>query len=519
MKKLAILISLVVLLNSCASILNTRYQKVDIKHEEDSEITINGDSPDKSEGKYVLKKDGNPKEIVISKEGKKDKHITIMQYERPAIYYMSWVPFIVTLAPLFDYYDKAFNFADIIETGKLTDLPKRSDSSKYIYLKNVKVDLEASDIKVRSFDTYRDYIKWGYKLSPENIDEAEDINIENTTFSNTLNEVLKENGYIDTSNRVLKNSYLNNLAVEATLNSYTFHVIKKRKETYQTRGFIYVDIGMEWEIFDFYDNSILTLDIESTSGQIRFLELTMTDNSELESSLEIAMKDALEYNLIKFLNEDSVTKLMNDKNRLIEEESYEEISLINSGDYVESLSDAIKSAVTLRNDKGHGSGFIISDSGHIITNYHVVSKLQEDGGEVVLNDGSKFDFEVIRTSKIHDLALVKIDTFGFKAFKILPTEEIEIAATVYALGTPSSEDLNQTISKGIISGIRNTGENSKLIQTDASINSGNSGGALLTPKGEVVGVVSSKLKGFGVEGVAFGIPAYQILKALKIRFE
>jgi serine protease Do len=57
---------------------------------------------------------------------------------------------------------------------------------------------------------------------------------------------------------------------------------------------------------------------------------------------------------------------------------------------------------------------------------------------------------------------------------------------------------------------------SKLIQTDASINSGNSGGALITPKGEVLGVVAAKLKGFGVEGVSFCIPSYEIINKLRV---
>lgn len=87
------------------------------------------------------------------------------------------------------------------------------------------------------------------------------------------------------------------------------------------------------------------------------------------------------------------------------------------------------------------------------------------------------------------------------------------------MGTPTAEDLSQTISKGIISGIRKTDGDKKLIQTDASINAGNSGGAIIDKDGLVIGVVSSKLKGFGIEGVAFGIPSYEIFERLKINIK
>ena len=92
-----------------------------------------------------------------------------------------------------------------------------------------------------------------------------------------------------------------------------------------------------------------------------------------------------------------------------------------------------------------------------------------------------------------------------------------IGIDVYAIGTPRSVQLGQSITRGILSGYRiNPNNNSKIIQTDAKINGGNSGGALINSNGELLGVVDYKLIGLGVEGLSFGICATEIKKALNI---
>ena len=213
---------------------------------------------------------------------------------------------------------------------------------------------------------------------------------------------------------------------------------------------------------------------------------------------------------------EKVKDLFYDKSEADKEKSFEEIYIKNPADYVDNLNKAVQSTLTIKTKDKFGSGFVISEDGYIITNYHVVSDTSDL--KVVLNDNSEHNAEVIRVSKIYDMALLKIDADGLVPFKINDSEYIEIASEVYAVGTPSAEDLSQTISQGIVSGVRDFND-SKLIQTDASVNNGNSGGPLVLKDGMVIGIVSAKLKGFGVEGVAFGIPAYEIFDRLKIRYE
>ena len=94
--------------------------------------------------------------------------------------------------------------------------------------------------------------------------------------------------------------------------------------------------------------------------------------------------------------------------------------------------------------------------------------------------------------------------------------ELEMADDIYAIGTPKMEDLSQTISRGIVSGFRSQENGTRLIQTDASVNAGNSGGALVDAKGKLVGIVNAKLVGVGIEGVAFAIPVATMNSALGI---
>ncbi len=334
--------------------------------------------------------------------------------------------------------------------------------------------------------------------------------MENTIFTESLNELLKEEGYIDTTKKILKDSYLNNLLLEATIEGYNVHSISNVVGTRFLGAMFYIELTIEWDVLDYYKNSIYKMKTTTSSGMFPGQKF-----KEGGDAMADVTKDAIEYALIEFVNSKKVTSLLKDRSEQDRENSFTEIVIPKAKRYVSNLQQSIKSSVTIKNSKGHGSGFVISSDGYIITNYHVVYDTTEL--KVVTNDEKEYDVEVVRVSKIHDLALLKIKAKNLMPYKIVKSKDIEIAMDVYAVGTPSAEDLAQTISKGIISGVRKTDGKSKLIQTDASINSGNSGGAIINKNGEVIGVVSSKLKGFGIEGVAFGIPAYEIFDRLKIK--
>ena len=163
---------------------------------------------------------------------------------------------------------------------------------------------------------------------------------------------------------------------------------------------------------------------------------------------------------------------------------------------------------------GSGSGVIMSKDGYIITNNHVVDGAQSVS--VQLSDGTSLDAEIIGTDEQTDLAVIKVTpTSDLTAAEFGDSDELEPGEYAYAIGSPGGVQFANTITGGRISAInRDLTVNDRvmtLIQTDASINNGNSGGALINKYGQVVGITSAKLSGnaFGsatVEGLGFAIP-------------
>jgi len=145
---------------------------------------------------------------------------------------------------------------------------------------------------------------------------------------------------------------------------------------------------------------------------------------------------------------------------------------------------------------GSGSGFLVNSSGLIVTNKHVVSQ-KDVKYKVMLNNGVEFDATVLAEDSVMDIALVKINATGLPYLLLSNSDQIEVGESVVAIGNALGEFKN-TVSSGVISGLSRSivagnkyGLSEKLdevIQTDAAINKGNSGGPLLNLKGEVVGI-------------------------------
>lgn len=162
----------------------------------------------------------------------------------------------------------------------------------------------------------------------------------------------------------------------------------------------------------------------------------------------------------------------------------------------------------------HGTGVIVSSSGEIVTNAHVVKDMT--AMIVILSSGEGYSGTVKYIDDELDLAVVKIEKSGLTAARFADESEIAPGCRVVAVGTPVSMSLRNSVSAGIISGV-NRGVNSscKLIQTDAAVNPGNSGGPLVNLRGEVVGICSSGYTGIGIEGLSFAIPVSDVNYALE----
>ena len=165
---------------------------------------------------------------------------------------------------------------------------------------------------------------------------------------------------------------------------------------------------------------------------------------------------------------------------------------------------------------GSGSGVIYSSDGYVITNYHVV----EGASRVtVLLGEEEVDAKVIGYDSVQDIALLKVDRTGLPAAKVGDSAAVRTGEFVIAIGSPLGDELAGTTTFGMVSYANRTldidGALVTMIQTDAAINSGNSGGALLNVDGEVIGINSRKTSGSTtsgatIEGIGFAIPINEV---------
>ncbi len=169
---------------------------------------------------------------------------------------------------------------------------------------------------------------------------------------------------------------------------------------------------------------------------------------------------------------------------------------------------------------GLGSGVIISEDGYIVTNNHVIA--DADKLEVLMNDNSTYDAKIIGTDEASDLALIKIDAKGLSPITFGNSETVKVGEWVLAVGNPFG--FNSTVTAGIISAkARSLGQNGQrgglsiesFLQTDAALNPGNSGGALVNLKGELIGINSAIYSNTGsYSGFSFAIPTTIVKKVM-----
>ncbi|WP_299101092.1 trypsin-like peptidase domain-containing protein [uncultured Winogradskyella sp.] len=510
MKKILILlIAAPLLFNNCASILNGKVQKNVTVRTKNAKSKVYVDGSSQGTGRAVkskMNRDADVKQIRIETEGYKDQYIIHYQNQKSPLYIMSWVPFGILLYPPFlDVSSKSFNYKkEISVREKLIPINEKEEDDKYLFVSNTAFDIGEDDLKIRKI-RHRS-LKKNKKNKFKDIDSnSEEVNFDNSIFTDALNEILVNYKYTDTTNTIFK-SKTNSSYLSATVKKLDLqHVYQTAARSYMS--FLKSEIEIEWDFQDVYGQSLYKRKYKSLSGEFSY------DHYGKETIL-LSVKDAISTSFLKFIADSKVKKLLKKGSDV--EDKLDVLSL-EKGTLVSSLSDAIESSVTVKVNEGHGSGLKISQNGYIITNFHVVAKSKEDI-TVILKDGTEMEAQLVRQNEQLDLALIKVDATFDKHFNIPSTKNYSVGDDIFAVGTPKSIELGQTLSKGIISGER-TNTEVQLIQTDASVNGGNSGGPLINSDGQLLGVVNSKLSGFGIEGLGFAIPAELILEGLSIQIK
>ena len=170
-----------------------------------------------------------------------------------------------------------------------------------------------------------------------------------------------------------------------------------------------------------------------------------------------------------------------------------------------------------------GSGFILSKDGYILTNHHVIEN--SNAVTVALYDGTTYDAKVVGYDAGNDIAVLKVDATDLTPVVLGDSDKLLVGDDVMAIGNPLGE-LTFSLTKGVVSAVDrrvtlSSGSTMNLIQTDCTINSGNSGGALFNIYGEVIGITNAKYSNNGtsseatIESIGFAIPVNHILSIVE----
>lgn len=274
----------------------------------------------------------------------------------------------------------------------------------------------------------------------------------------------------------------------------------------------------------------LSVDSEqfSLSGSDGLFVISAKVRKALEASAEnpkIAIRIGGNNSVIYNIGSDSARSIR----RLVIDEAKEDLSAKSGGITIQ-LTPAIKrtelvqpvvkrtlpGVAEIATPRGKGTGFVIDSRGLLLTNRHVVGRFPEV--DVKFNDGRTLRAKVIGKTADLDVALLEIQNNQSKTkYSALPLcikKTATVGEDIIVIGNPLG--LQSTTTRGIISGVRNE-DGSTMLQIDAPVNPGNSGGPIVNYNGEVLGIVTAKMVALGVEGIGFGISLPSALESLGIK--
>lgn len=378
--------------------------------------------------------------------------------------------------------------------------PKRTVNQNYISAMDLHFNVPKENFTTTTFLDYDSF------LNKNKVGKKSDVILPsgNKTFENDGLKVLDKFNFRDTTNNYFTTK-LTDLKLVFDVKTLEENLILNAKQLQ-----LKTKVSL---INNFSQTPILTKTINANTQWRR--------NILFQGPLSLQhQSDFLEDVLTQFLSDTEVQQTLTDYKVKMKEKggtNFDYLTLPKAAEYVQTIPEAVKSVVIVLTKDGHGSGCVISKDGYIVTNSHVIAN-NDTNITVQLNDSSRHKAKLMAANLGEDLALIKIDTSLTYCFNIDLPKQIEVGQEVYSIGAYNIDDYTVSVAKGIISSFRKV-DGKEYIQSDVTINSGNSGGALISPKGELLGIITAKMVGNGIEGIGFAIPYRKIQDALKIKFE
>lgn len=550
MKKIISLTLIVAMLNSCALVMVPNKQKnIQINtNSSEAKVYVENNYAGKGQSVTLPKITKNGFKNVVIKVGQQEKNFVMVPSKRDPIWWAT-LPIDICLVPLvygiyhfmafpkYWKYDKSYDFNANISVPEIQKNQKEINYlATKIEIKDKKNDLKIFDVKY-NIDLFTEFekaeeIQYQEELKAEAkkakkkknqgseslIDEEDKtISYDDSYYSESIYKMLKSGGYIDTSGTVLRNK-ANILGLESTIKGAKIYNVTKKGST--TNLFM-IKLDMTWLFVNSFGQAIDSMELQEFSDQFAFSRYYTTSNiQERDDNIKKAYQSAVNNSFLKLYESEKFEKYI--KTESAPEQTNALLTLVKPKNVVATNKESLKASVIIKlsNNKGHGSGFAITQDGYIITNHHVIAGNvvgKYEDFRVIMPDGSEKKGTVIRSNPYYDVALIKVEDATFEKVFLLENEKnYEQLDEVYTVGAPISVQLGNSLSSGILSNER-VYDGIELLQLNMAISPGNSGGALFNRETcKLVGVISSKVSGGKAEGIGFAIPSKNISNYLNI---
>lgn len=373
-------------------------------------------------------------------------------------------------------------------TPPLTKLPNQNLLKNDVYFNGIFFDtindslsnINYSDLKLYNKGAQTDVTS---KNSIEELFSSRAIKSSMETFVSSCQLNTNQNAF-----GVAKNS-LNINAHVVSMEHHTFESIHKIK------------MVIDYTLLDVYLNPIHTERIEVSS-------------SDFQSRIQpVYIVEPIKKGLSLFLSNSSIQSMINGERETVQGNDKYQMKQISKGSRIEEVA---KSVFTLKTPSGHGSACLVSIDGYIVTNYHVIKN--ETDILIFVEEEDSLTAEIIKVSPEVDLALLKVNRKFDHCLTFTTNHTPSIGTEIYVVGTPIDPKLHQSVTKGIVSSVPKI-KDRYYYQTDAKVNGGNSGGAMINTAGELIGIVNAKIVGISVEGIGFAIPIWIAIEILNLNFK
>ena len=343
--------------------------------------------------------------------------------------------------------------------------------------------------------------------------------VKNVNFHNPFNDAFKDNGYTISTSKTfaMQQSSGNDLSLAAIVADIRLsHCGNRNAPDLRTFTQNSTYLKIKWTVFDNLARQVV---FETTSEGVddSFRKPPKFNGAAISASL--AFRNATD-NLLGQQAFIDILQLKASNGSVVSDDrfSLKDINIIYGNSktkFISRTGEIEKASVTIRTSGGHGSGFLISEPGYVLTNHHVVSGSKQ---VIVIVAGAKHKATVVRSNPARDVALLKLDSdYDFEPMHI-NSNPVRLGEEIYVVGTPLDEQLEFSISRGIISARRTL--NQKIYyQTDAAVNPGNSGGPVFDSSGNVIGITVAGLftKDGSSMNINYVIPIIDALDALDIK--